>query len=105
MLRGQGYAVSEASGPWSALEQIERHPARFSLLVADVVMPEMSGVELAAAAQRINPQLPVLFMTGYEPGPFERAEDSQVLPKPFTPAQLMGAVGRALSQPRRAALP
>jgi signal transduction histidine kinase len=98
LLRRQGYEVSEAAGPRAALEQIERHPGRFSLLVTDVVMPEMSGVELAAAVRRIDPDLPVLFMSGYEPGLFDRSDAPDLLQKPFTPAQLMSAVERALAR-------
>jgi signal transduction histidine kinase/CheY-like chemotaxis protein len=104
LLRRHGYAVTEAAGPFAALEQLERHRGRFWLLVTDVVMPDMSGVELAAAARRLNRDLPVLFMSGYEPGLFARADAPDVLQKPFTPDQLLRAVGRALPRARRGGL-
>jgi two-component system cell cycle sensor histidine kinase/response regulator CckA len=102
LLRRQGYDVSEASGPGAALDLIARNPGQFALLVTDVVMPEMSGVELAAAARRVDPMLPVLFMSGYQPGLFDRADAVDVLRKPFTPAQLREAVSAALKTSARA---
>jgi CheY-like chemotaxis protein/two-component sensor histidine kinase len=96
LLRRHGYQVTEATGPREALAELERHPTRFSLLATDVVMPEMSGVELAEAARGIDGELPLLFMSGYEPGLLGRADTANVLRKPYTPDQLLQAVGGAL---------
>jgi signal transduction histidine kinase/ActR/RegA family two-component response regulator len=104
LLRRQGYHVTEAEGPRAALERLRSNCDRFALLLTDVVMPEMSGVELAAHARQLDPGLPVVFMSGYEPGLLGGIEAPQLLQKPFTPAQLAEAIERALAKaPKRTA--
>jgi CheY-like chemotaxis protein len=104
LLRRQGYHVTEVESPRAALERLQSKRECFALLLTDVVMPEMSGVELATQARQIDPDLPVVFMSGYEPGLLGGIEAPSLLQKPFTPAQLSAAVSRALAlAPRRAA--
>jgi signal transduction histidine kinase/CheY-like chemotaxis protein len=104
LLRRQGYQVTEVESPQAALERLRTDCARFALLLTDVVMPEMSGVELAAHARELDPGLPVVFMSGYDPGLLGGIEAPSLLQKPFTPAQLSEAIERALaSAPRRLA--
>jgi CheY-like chemotaxis protein len=63
-LRELGYGVLEASGPGEALRLLaDGH--KVALLFTDVVMPEMSGRELADLARRNQPELKVLYTTGY----------------------------------------
>jgi CheY-like chemotaxis protein len=61
-------------------------------LLTDVVMPGMSGVELAARALELRPSLNVIFMSGYAPDPRHRAlfarDGAAFLQKPFTPQEL-----------------
>ena len=63
-LKELGYSVVEASGPGEALRLLERGQ-QFALLFTDVVMPEMSGRELADHARRIHDEIKVLYTTGY----------------------------------------
>jgi PAS domain S-box-containing protein len=101
ILSGAGYAVESAAAPSYALEACARHDKRVELLLTDVVMPSMSGGELAEHALRLDPRLKVLFISGYP-------DDSKVrqggdttfsfLQKPFTPAELLSCVASALSQ-------
>ncbi|HRO49142.1 MAG TPA: PAS domain-containing protein [Hyphomicrobium sp.] len=63
-LRELGYSVAEASGPAAALRMFERGET-FSLLFTDIVMPEMSGRELADLARGLQPNIKVLYTTGY----------------------------------------
>jgi PAS domain S-box-containing protein len=63
VLEGQGYQVVEASNGAEGLEQLEHRSA--DLLITDVVMPRMSGRDLAMQAVRIHPELRVLFISGY----------------------------------------
>jgi CheY-like chemotaxis protein len=63
-LRGYGYAVTEAASGAEALELASRPPAP-ALVIADVVMPGMSGGRLAAGLEERWPGLPVLFTSGY----------------------------------------
>jgi signal transduction histidine kinase len=97
LLRRQGYHVTEVESPRAALERLQSQCECFALLLTDVVMPEMSGVELATQARQIAPHLPVVFMSGYEPGLLGGIEAPSLLQKPFTPAQLSAAVASALA--------
>ena len=87
-LRELGYRVLETHDGPSALRLLNRQAEPIDLLFTDVVMPEMSGRELADAARAKQPGLRVLFTTGYarnaivHGGRLERGVD--VLPKPFT---------------------
>jgi DNA-binding NtrC family response regulator len=76
----------------------ERHAGAIDLVLTDVVMPLMSGVELADRLRAMRPGLRVLFMSGY---PDERGASRTVsitkLPKPFTPDSLLQQVRNALA--------
>jgi PAS domain S-box-containing protein len=98
MLRECGYAVVEAGSGAAALECLERDGTCIELMIADILMPGLNGVELARAA-RINwPGLPILFVTGYGgPAlPAETAELGDILHKPFRTAELAGRVAALL---------
>ncbi|HXQ44583.1 MAG TPA: GAF domain-containing protein [Acidimicrobiales bacterium] len=98
----RGYAVVVASGGAEALEVARSLDGRIDLLVTDVVMPGMSGVELAARANELWPLLPVLFVSGHldegSVGRQRMAEDADLLAKPFTPDQLGHRVRQALDR-------
>jgi two-component system, cell cycle sensor histidine kinase and response regulator CckA len=101
-LQEHGYTVVEAQNGTQALEYIKRHPGSVHLVVSDVVMPEMGGRELARLLVELEPDLLVLYMSGYtgedvlhrgllEPGaPFQQ--------KPFTPLGLAAKVRSMLDQ-------
>jgi CheY-like chemotaxis protein len=101
LLRELGYTVIEAANPAEALARLESHPG-VSLLFTDIVMPQMTGRELADKARETRPALKVLYTTGYtrnavvhngvlDPGtPF--------LPKPFTLDDLAAKVRETLDQ-------
>jgi two-component system cell cycle sensor histidine kinase/response regulator CckA len=105
-LRDHGYKVVEARNGTQALHYIRLHPGGVDLVISDVVMPEMGGRELGQSLARTDPDLPVLYMSGYtgedvvqrgllEPGsPFQQ--------KPFTPAALARKIRVMLDQSRRA---
>jgi PAS domain S-box-containing protein len=104
LLSVQGYTVLECAGGAETLELCSRHQGPFHLLLTDVVMPGMTGAELAKKIERLYPQIAILFMTGY-------TEDAVVhhgivhsrvrlLQKPFTPDGLARAVRGALDAPR-----
>ncbi|HKO90112.1 MAG TPA: ATP-binding protein [Polyangiaceae bacterium] len=97
LLRRLGYTVSAASRPSDALELLTREGGKVSLLLTDVVMADMNGADLAAAARRMQPDLPVVFMSGYDPGLVAQFETHDVLHKPFSREQLGRAIKAALS--------
>jgi len=78
VLRLRGFCPLPAPGGAEALALMQEHDGPIDLVLADVVMPGMSGPALAEAAQALQPGLPVLLMTG---GP---SEDEDVLRKPFS---------------------
>jgi CheY-like chemotaxis protein len=65
MLRASGYTVLTAPDAVAALELSRRHPGPLHLLLTDVVMPEMSGPELAQRLQAMRPTTKILYMSGY----------------------------------------
>jgi CheY-like chemotaxis protein len=90
VLRRHGYTVIHAASPDEALT-IE--PVHYDLLVTDVVMPGMTGVELA---QRLDAPR-VLFISGYDRDAV--GDDAFFLPKPFTEAELAAKVREVLDTP------
>jgi len=98
----RGYAVVVASNGADALEVARTLDGRIDLLVTDVVMPGMSGIELAAQVNELWPLMPVLFVSGHlDEGSVGRnpmAEDADLLAKPFTPDQLGHRVRQALDR-------
>jgi PAS domain S-box-containing protein len=98
----RGYAVVVASAGAEALEVAHSLDGRIDLLVTDVVMPGMSGIELAAKVSELWPLLPVLFVSGHlDEGSVGRnpmADDADLLAKPFTPDQLGHRVRQALDR-------
>src|SRR5690606_7010182 len=89
VLSGAGYDVLAFSDPVQALERGRAVGRDLSLLITDVIMPNVNGPELAQALQANHPELPVLFMSGYTGGLLEGlgidARDPRLLVKPFTP--------------------
>ncbi|HEU4525975.1 MAG TPA: ATP-binding protein, partial [Gemmatimonadales bacterium] len=100
VLRGQGYVVLEAPHGRSALELAADPGTRIDLVVADVVMPELGGRELAARLAELHRDVPVLFISGYtghdvvERGLIER--DRPFLAKPVAPDALARKVRELL---------
>jgi CheY-like chemotaxis protein len=69
MLRRGGYSPIVASGPFQALAKSRSFPGEIHLLLTDIVMPKMSGVELAQQLITERENIRVLLMTGYTDAP------------------------------------
>ncbi|GAB7043349.1 PAS domain S-box protein [Catenuloplanes niger JCM 9533] len=101
MLGKSGYDVLTAANGHEALEKAGAHAGRIDLLITDIMMPEMSGTELAEQLREAREGLPVLFMSGYaapvlaEKGTL--APGTILLQKPFRKQELITAVGNVLS--------
>jgi CheY-like chemotaxis protein len=100
MLEENGYTVLEAGRGEQALALGERHEGRIDLLPTDVVMPGMSGRELAQRLAEKRPALPVLFMSGYLDDTIlshgVQAPGAALLQKPFTRKALVRRVREVL---------
>ncbi|HZT64504.1 MAG TPA: GAF domain-containing protein [Acidimicrobiales bacterium] len=97
-LEWRGYRVLEAADGEAGLSVAQKHRSEIDLLVTDVVMPRMSGPELAKQL----PEIPVLFISGYS-GDEKLANGrlpagADLLPKPFPPAELARRVADALER-------
>jgi len=102
VLRRNGYAVLEAANAGEALLIGEKHEGAIDLLLSDVVMPRVSGADLARRLKSLRPELKVLFMSGYSEEAMVQhglAElGSSVLEKPFTPQALLSEVRETLER-------
>jgi PAS domain S-box-containing protein len=97
VLREAGYRVADARSGQAALELFHSHGERFDLLVTDVVMPGMSGRDLAHRLRGRQPGLPVLFLSGYTEE-HDEVEPDLLLPKPFTTETLRRHVRAVLDR-------
>ena len=105
ILETAGYPVLAACNGQEALAFFKNSGHSIDLLLTDINMPDLSGLELACQASETVPDLPVMFMTGCRPdsppieflrrdGPFG---DCKVIRKPFTSPELLGEVTGILS--------
>ncbi|MGK7313361.1 MAG: PAS domain S-box protein [Candidatus Longimicrobiales bacterium M2_2A_002] len=94
-----GCTVLSAPDGVRALDLVDAHDGEIHLVVTDLVMPEMGGRELAEELQRRRPDLPVLFMSGYDDAMVdEDGTGPDFLAKPFTPAKLAERVAAAMAR-------
>lgn len=100
-LSASGYAVETAGDGMEGLEKIEAASGGYDLVLSDIRMPAMDGIEMARAAVRAFPQLRLLLMTGYAEQRERSAEldgtVTGVVDKPFTLSELRKRVGEALA--------
>ena len=94
-----GYDVVSFGNGLDAYERLKEEP--FSLLLTDIVMPEMDGIELARRATELDPDLKVMFITGFAAvalNPDSNApKDAKVLSKPFHLKDLVTEVEKLLA--------
>ncbi len=105
MLEGKGYRILEAGGAEEALRIAAGHAEPIHLLLTDVVMPGMSGHDLAQRLGRERPEMKVLYMSAFSLTPAHQLiletnpglePGSLIIPKPFTIEQLTGKVREVL---------
>jgi two-component system cell cycle sensor histidine kinase/response regulator CckA len=100
-LASRGYTVLEAGNGIEAIEVLARSNGQVDLVVSDVVMPEMDGPTLARELRSRNPELKIIFVSGYAEDAFQKhlPEHGQFafLPKPFSLKELVAAVKETLA--------
>lgn len=98
-LENAGYDVSSYDNGKSAYERLCEEP--FTMLLTDIVMPEMDGIELARRATELDPDLKVMFITGFAAvalNPDSNApKDAKVLSKPFHLRELVDEVEKMMA--------
>jgi CheY-like chemotaxis protein len=101
ILRGRGYRVVEVPDPAQALEVLGTGDKSFDLLLTDMVMPGMSGHELAQRIRRVLPRVRVVYMSGYSESLVQArglgSRDGWYLAKPFSAVALLENVRTALA--------
>jgi CheY-like chemotaxis protein len=104
VLESTGYQVLETKGANDALEVGQRHKEHIHLLLTDVVMPQMSGAELAKHLLRLHPEMKVLYMSGYADRALVHNDlldpSTAFVQKPFTPDALARKVREVLDSVR-----
>jgi signal transduction histidine kinase/ActR/RegA family two-component response regulator len=101
-LKAAGYTVLSAKGGGEALETAKHWGKPINLLLADVVMSQMRGPDLAALLKRLYPGMKTVYMSGYQDyGAKDNgsAEGCFYLQKPFSRDDLLGVMARALEEP------
>ena len=94
-----GYEVISFENGADALERLKEEP--FTLLLTDIVMPRMDGIELARRASEFDPELKIMFITGFAAVTLNNEsrppKDARVLSKPFHLKDLVHEVGKLLA--------
>jgi DNA-binding response OmpR family regulator len=100
VLAQRGYTVLVAGSPGEAVALVGEHPRPIDLLLTDVMLPEMSGPELAKILGATRPGLPVVYMSGYTDTTVIRGgqldSGATFIPKPFGPELLLRKVREVL---------
>lgn len=103
MLQAMGYHVTGTTRSVDALERFQREPDAFDLVMADIVMPGMSGIRLARSILEIRPDMPIILTTGFSnPVTLEQAREmgvSLILFKPVGRKELSAAIQEVLDSP------
>lgn len=94
-----GYEVLEASDGEEALAIVASQTIPIDLLLTDVCLPNMTGVDLAAGVKEQHPGQLILFMTGYaDPFQHDQPPSSRLIQKPFTPRELNHKIKHLLAR-------
>jgi len=103
ILEAAGYTVLECADPEEALRRVTARDAPVRLLLTDVVMPRLSGPDLAKSVRIARPEIKVLFMSGYTDDAMGLhgvlGAGTQFIQKPFTADALIRKVREALDEP------
>lgn len=103
MLERLGYRVDAFSSSPAALDAFHRHPGAYDLVISDVIMPTMTGLELSERLRGMHQIIPIIFMTGYGeniPSAIQAQNAVQfIMVKPITLHELASTIRMALTKP------
>lgn len=102
MLDRWGFQSDTFTNPFDALAAFQKNPSAYGLVITDVRMPRMNGLDLAKKILAVRPGTPVLFISAFEIdqkefGALGRGQLGDYLKKPFEPAQLCSAVKKKVA--------
>jgi DNA-binding NtrC family response regulator len=98
ILVSEGYTVMSANSGQDGLDRYREHGA--DVVITDIVMPDSEGLQIIGAFRRLDPKVKIVAISGRSPLFLELARTygaMEVLPKPFTPEELIDAVARSLA--------
>ncbi len=103
MLSSLGYITETKTSPMEALDLFKQNPENFDLVITDLTMPDMTGIELAKKLHEQNPDLPIILMTGYSKDidyaiPPENYGIRRILKKPVKLAVLASTINEIINQ-------
>jgi two-component system cell cycle sensor histidine kinase/response regulator CckA len=94
VLESEGYRVLTAGDGFQALDLLESDGAEIQLVITDLQMPRLNGLQLSARLASTRNAPPVMFISGYN---LERPTDRRILAKPFKPSDLVAIVQSMLA--------
>jgi two-component system cell cycle response regulator CpdR len=98
-LENAGYEVTDYDNGMSAYRRLREEP--FELLLTDIVMPEMDGIELARRAAELDPDIKIMFITGFAAvalnADSQAPKEAKILSKPFHLRDLVNEVQKMLA--------
>lgn len=96
-----GYTVETATGSMEALNLFKSSPDKYRLVITDLTMPQMTGIELAKELIRIRPDIPIILCTGYEKNhsiiKATEAGIKALVSKPILSDEIAETIGRVLN--------
>ncbi len=99
-LNNDGCHTTSCTNSSEALKLVKTQLDQYDIIITDQTMPDVSGVDLARAALKINPDFPVIICTGYSVSVNEEIADKigikKLLHKPITPSEMISAINKAL---------
>ena len=101
VLQREGFEVLEATDGAEALDLVKAGKVTIDVIVSDIVMPRLNGVELMQALSTVQPHLPVILMSGYATAALSElgiATPCGILMKPFSAERLLAEVHRCVSR-------
>ena len=93
ILEAEGYCVLTAVDGLEALRVLQEAGAEIRVVISDIQMPRLNGLQLSACLADLDPSPPLMFISGYT---VDQPAGRSVLPKPFQPSDLVAAVERLL---------
>jgi len=97
LLSSAGYQLLIAEDGQAAWDIVQQHQGPIHLLLSNIVMPRMTGVELAKVASEARPDMKVLLVSAYNQGLLVLSEGWTFLPKPYAPKALLEKIEEVLA--------